>query len=166
TWLRDHLYDPATGKVFDNMNAKGDISPAVYTYNIGTFLGAAHELYKITGDKQYLSEAIKAANFAIDEMSINKGVLSNATTGDGGLFHGIFFRYFVKLINDHDLDDTTRKKFHGYITHCATVMAEHGVNQETMLYAGNWWQAPVSTKDITLTPHLSGCMLMEAMCIL
>ncbi|GGG72841.1 alpha-1,6-mannanase [Parapedobacter pyrenivorans] len=166
TWLRDHLYDPATGKVFDNMNAKGDISPAVYTYNVGTFLGAAHELYKITGDKQYLSEAIKAANYAIDKMSTNQGVLSDATTGDGGLFHGIFFRYFVKLINDPDLDDATRKKFHDYITHCATVMAEHGVNQETMLYAGTWWQAPVSTKDVSLTPHLSGCMLMEAMCIL
>lgn len=165
-WLRNHLYDPATGKVFDNMNAKGDISPAVYTYNVGTFLGAAHELYKITGDGQYLEEAINAANFVIDEMSTNKGVLSDATTGDGGLFHGIFFRYFVKLINEPNLEYTIRKKFHDYITHCATVMAEHGVNRETMLYAGNWWQAPASTKDVSLTPHLSGCMLMEAMCIL
>ena len=166
TWLRDHLYDPTTGKVFDNMNAKGNISPAVYTYNVGTFLGAAHELYKITGDRQYLEEAANAANYVIDHMSANKGVLSDAPSGDGGLFHGIFFRYFVKLINNPDLDYTTRKKFHDYITNCATVMAEQGVTQEAMLYASNWWQAPVFTKGVSVTPHLSGCMLMKAMCVL
>ena len=165
-WLRDHLYNPETGKVSDNMNAKGKISPAVYTYNQGTFIGAAHELYKITGDKQYLEEAVNAANYVIDHMSTNNGVLSDATSGDGGLFHGIFFRYFVKLINEPDLNDTTRKKFHDYITRCATVMAENGINKESMLYGGKWWSAPVSTKGVGLTPHLSGCMLMEAMCIL
>lgn len=166
TWLRDHLYDPAEGKVFDNMNARGRISPAIYTYNQGTFIGAAHELYKITGTKQYLSEAVQAAEYVIGHMSTNQGVLSDATGGDGGLFHGIFFRYFVKLINEPDLDLATRKKFHTYITHCATVMANEGINRETMLYGGSWRNPPASTQGVVLTPHLSGCMLMEAMCVL
>lgn len=165
-WLRDNLYDAETGKVGDNMNAQGKVSPAVYTYNQGTFIGAACELYKITGDKQYLAEAARAANYVIDHMSTNNGVLSDATSGDGGLFHGIFFRYFVKLINEPDLDYATRKKFHDYITRCATVMVENGVNKETMLYGGNWWSAPTSEKGVGLTPHLSGCMLVEAMCVL
>jgi len=166
TWLRDNLYDPQTGAVYDNMNAEGGIGKAVYTYNVGTFLGAAHELYKITGEKQYMDEAIKAANYAVDRMSTNDGVLSNATSGDGGLFHGIFFRYFVKLINEDDLDLANRRKFHDYLTHCATVMADQGVNPRTMLYAGNWRKAPADDEGVPLTPHLSGCMLMEAMCIL
>ncbi len=166
SWLRDHLYDPANGGVRDNMNASGQISRAVYTYNQGTFIGAAHELYKITGSKQYLEEAVKAADYVIDHMSGNNGVLSNATSGDGGLFHGIFFRYFVKLINEPDLDNAKRKKFHDYITLCAKVMTENGVNKDTMLYGGNWWTAPASAYGVPLTPHLSGCMLMEAMCIL
>lgn len=166
TWLRDHLYDSLTGKVFDNMNAQGRISPAVFTYNQGTFIGAAHELYKITGEKQYLAEAINVANHVVDNMSANKGVLNDAPSGDGGLFHGIFFRYFVKLINEPNLDYTTRKKFHDYITHCATVMVENGVNKETMLYGGRWWSAPTSAAGVSLTAHLSGCMLAEAMCIL
>jgi predicted alpha-1,6-mannanase (GH76 family) len=85
-WLRDNLYDPADGKVRDNMNSSGNISRAVYTYNQGTFIGAAHELYKITGDKKYLDEAVKAANYVINQMSNNNRVLSNATSGDGGLF--------------------------------------------------------------------------------
>ncbi len=166
TWLKDHLYDKTSGAVYDNMNAKGRISPAVYTYNQGTFIGAAHELYKITKEKQYLDEAINASNYVISNMSKNDGVLENATSGDGGLFHGIFFRYFVQLINEPDLDEANRKKFHDYITNCATVMAEQGVNHKTMLYGGNWRQAPTDTEGVPLTPHLSGCMLMEAMCIL
>lgn len=166
TWLRNNLFDSHTGAVYDNMNRKGNISKAVFTYNEGTFTGAAHELYKITGDKQYLNEAVKACNYVIDYMSKNDGVLDNATSGDGGLFHGIFFRYFVKLINEPNLDYANRKKFHDYLTNCATVMAEQGVNPKTMLYGGNWRKAPTDDEGVPLTPHLSGCMLMEAMCVL
>ncbi len=166
TWLRERLYEPTEGKVYDNMNASGNIGRAVYTYNQGTFIGAAHELYKITGKKQYLDDAIKAAEYVIEKMSNNEGVLSNATSGDGGLFNGIFFRYFVKLVNDPNLDRPVREKFHRYITNCATVMSEQGVNPETMLYGGDWHKAPATGEAVSLTPQLSGCMLMEAMCVL
>lgn len=165
-WLKSNLYDPKTGKVSDNMNLKGEINPAVYTYNQGTFIGAAHELFKITGDTQYLKDAIQASNYVIDQMSNNNGVLSNSTGGDGGLFHGIFFRYFVKLVNEPALDDATHKKFYEYISKCATVMAENGVNKKTMLYGGNWWKAPGDEEPVALTSMLSGCMLAEAMCVL
>ena len=166
SWLRDNLYDPVDGKVRDNMNVNGIISPAIYTYNQGTFIGAANELYKLTGNKQYLDEAMNAADYVINHMSDNEGVPGNATSGDGGLFNGIFFRYFVRLINEPDLDNVVRGNYHRYITHCATVMADHGINPKTMLYAGNWWKAHASEEPVVLTPHLSGCMLMEAMCTL
>lgn len=166
SWLRDNLYDPVEGKVYDNMDGNGGINKAIYTYNQGTFIGAAHELYKITGEKQYLDDAIKASNYVIDHMSTNNGVLANSTSGDGGLFNGIFFRYFVQLVNEPDLDSATHEKFHNYITKSATVMAENGVNQNTMLYGGDWWNAPAENDPVALTPMLSGCMLAEAMCIL
>ncbi len=166
-WLKKILFDERSGAVADNMARNGDINRNwIFTYNQGTFLGAAHELYKITGDKQYLADAVKAANYVIDRMSTNKGVLSDATNGDGGLFHGIFFRYFVKLINDETLDFDTRKKFHDYLTNLATVMAENGINHKTMLYGGEWWKAPADNAQVGLTPHVTGCMLMEAMCVL
>ena len=166
SWLKENLYNPAEGKVYDNMNREGKIDQAIYTYNQGTFIGAAHELYKITGDKEYLRDAITASNYVIDHMSENNGVLSNATSGDGGLFHGIFFRYFVKLVNEPDLDSVNHEKFHNYITNAATVMAENGVNKSTMLYGGNWWKSPADTDPVALTAMLSGCMLAEAMVIL
>ena len=165
-WLKNTLFQPS-GAVADNMARNGEINRKwIFTYNQGTFLGAAHELYKITGDKQYLADAVKAAEYVMDHMSGNRGVLGNATEGDGGLFHGIFFRYFVKLINDETLDMDTRRKFHAYLTHLATVMAEHGINKNTMLYGGRWWKAPADNAPVGLTPHVTGCMLMEAMCVL
>lgn len=166
-WLKDTLFDEKTGAVADNISANGHIQRKwIFTYNQGTFLGAAHELYKITGDKRYLADAVKAANYVIGHMSDNNGVLSDATNGDGGLFHGIFFRYFVKLINDKSLDYKTREKFHDYLTNLATVMAENGINHSTMLYGGRWWKAPGIGDKVGLTPHVTGCMLMEAMCVL
>ena len=166
-WEKNYLFDRETGAVYDNINGKGEIQKNwVFTYNVGTFLGAAHELYKITGDKQYLDDAVKAANYVVEHLSDNDGVLSDAEKGDGGLFHGIFFRYFVKLINESDLDITYRKKFHDYITRCATVMATQGINSKTMLYGGRWKKAPEDNESVGLTPHLTGCMLMEAMCVL
>lgn len=166
-WLRKNLYDYSSGAVADNMAKNGRVNRNwIFTYNQGTFLGAAHELYKITGEKSYLNDAVHAANYVIERMSTNRGVLSDATSGDGGLFHGIFFRYFVKLANEKALDYNTRKKFHNYLTHLATVMSENGINHSTMLYGGKWWEAPKETQDVGLTPHVTGCMLMEAMCVL
>ena len=166
TWEKNVLFDRKTGAVYDNINRRGFIQKNwIFTYNIGTFLGAAHELYLATGDKQYLDDAVLAASYVINHMTHN-GVLNDATEGDGGLFHGIFFRYFVKLINEESLDMATRKRFHDWFTNLATVMAEEGVNHNTMLYAGRWRKAPKDDEPVGLTPHLTGCMLMEAMCVL
>ena len=82
------------------------------------------------------------------------------------LWYPIFFRYFVKLINNKDVPTDVRRKYHAYLTHLATVMAEQGVNLSTMLYGGRWRQAPAKDESVCLTPHLTGCMLMEAMSIL
>ena len=166
TWEKNVLFDRKTGAVYDNINRRGFIQKNwIFTYNIGTFLGAAHELDLATGDKQYLDDAVLAASYVISHMTHN-GVLNDATEGDGGLFHGIFFRYFVKLINEESLDMATRKRFHDWFTNLATVMAEEGVNHNTMLYAGRWRKAPKDDEPVGLTPHLTGCMLMEAMCVL
>lgn len=165
-WEKRHLFDTKTGAVYDHMNGKGEIQKDwIFTYNIGTFLGAAHELYKITGDRQYLEDAVLASDYVINHLS-KGGVLSDATSGDGGLFHGIFFRYFVKLVNEEDLAYDVRKRFHDYLTNLSLVMAREGVNPRTMLYGGRWRKAPADDEPVGLTPHLTGCMLMEAMCVL
>ena len=73
---------------------------------------------------------------------------------------------FVKLINDERVDKEKRLKYHNYLTHLATVMATNGINKTTMLYGGEWWKTPADNDNVQLTAQLTGCMLMEAMCVL
>ncbi len=166
SWEKKTLFDEETGAVNDNIGQNGKVNHSVFTYNQGTFIGAAHELYKLTGDQQYLEDAVKASYYVILKMSNHGGALSDATHGDGGLFHGIFFRYFVRLINEEALDKTIRKEFYDYLTGLAKIMVEQGLNHQTMLYSGSWHKALTNEEIANLTPQLSGCMLMEAMCVL
>lgn len=165
-WLRANLFDHETGAVYDNMNSKGHISRATFTYNSGTFIGAAHQLYQLTGDKRYLGDAIRAANYVIQQKSDNFGVPDDAVRGDGGLFHGIFFRYFAPLAKEPSLSQATRDHFRNYLLYCAKVVAQQGVNPRTHLYGGRWRQAPGDHEPVCLTAHLTGCMLIEAACTL
>src|SRR5256885_9553616 len=43
-WERATLFDPATGKVSDNISANGRLARFALTYNQGTFVGAANLL--------------------------------------------------------------------------------------------------------------------------
>ena len=53
-WERENLFNPATGAIYDNVNGEtGELSTLSLSYNQGTFLGAAYELYKITGEESY-----------------------------------------------------------------------------------------------------------------
>lgn len=159
-WLRDNLWDKNTGAVYDNMDSKGNINHATFTYNSGTFIGAADWLYNLTGDKRYLAEACKAADFVIDHLSTNGGVPSDATHGDGGLFHGIFFRYLAQLTLDPAVEQAARTRYKEYLYRCAETLSTEGLNPSTNMYGGQWHKP--AKGSVCLTPHLTGCMLMEA----
>ena len=86
-WLSSTLYTPETGAVADNM-ANGVISGGALSYNQGTFLGSAHMLYTFTGDRRYLIEAMRAAEYQMTSMStdgIMNSEASNANS-DNSLF--------------------------------------------------------------------------------
>lgn len=95
-WTRQHLVDGETGQVFDNMSASGHIDRANYTYNNGTFIGAALRLYKLTRKQAYLDDAKLGANYLIQKRS-NQGVIHGGGQGDGGAFNGIAMRYLAEF---------------------------------------------------------------------
>ena len=96
-WSRDHLFNEATGQVSDNVNAAGELSPSIYTYNLGTFIGAAYMLYLDTGNTGFLQDCALAATFAKNNLTTS-GILDNHETGgsDGPGFKGIFARWCSK----------------------------------------------------------------------
>ncbi len=99
-WSKLYLFNPATGKVNDNVDldksGKIKISTWSSTYNQGTYLGAAIMLYNYTKEDSYLQEAEKIAKYTRDSM-YNSKVINNEDRGnDLPGFKGIFARYARK----------------------------------------------------------------------
>lgn len=163
-WEREHLFNPATGAVYDNENGlSNDINLLSLSYNQGTFLGLAHELYQLTGETIYLKDARKAANFGISDSSMidaGNNVLRDEGDGDGGLFKGIFMRYFVRLALEQDLEPAYQRKFATFLDNNAEVLWRQGVNKLDLLFGTSWAQSVESSTQ--LTSHTSGCTLIEA----
>ena len=164
-WERKVLWNEKSGAILDNINQEGKVARFSLSYNQGTFIGAAVELFKLTKDRSLLDDAILTARFTTGPLSRrNNGVLPDAPGGDGGLFHGIFFRYLANLIVLPDVDEAVRKELTDYLLHSATVMVREGVNPQTMLYAGRWRQPAPADEPSSLNAHVTGCMLLEAAC--
>ena len=132
------------------------------SYNSGTFTGAAYHLFKVTGDDTYLNDARKCANFAISDASMidtSNNIIRDEGNGDGGLFKGIFMRYFRQLLDEPALSEVYRKKFTTFFNNNAEVLWRNGVNKNDLLFNSSWSTPVIGTT--TLTSHVSGCTLLE-----
>jgi len=108
-WIRARLYDPQTGQVYDHLswttapNVK--VYPTPYTYNQGTFIGAADRLVLLTGVRSYAVDARRALAYTRTHLT-RRGILQS----DGGLanqdtggFKGIFARWAVRFTRDQHI---------------------------------------------------------------
>ena len=164
-WQKTVLYEPNSGWVYDNIEANGNKNITwKFTYNQGTFIGAALELYSITNTATYLSDAVKAADFAVNSgqlTDIANGILKDEGGGDGGLFKGVFIRYFNRLIIDGGIESGKKTQYLNFMKSNAQKLWNGGTNKNNILFGSAWNTAPASTTD--LTTQLSGIMLFEAM---
>lgn len=162
-WERATLYDPATGLVYDNIDKNGvKNTDWKFTYNQGTFLGAALELYENTGSSAYLSDALQAADFTLNSGFLTSGgILKDEGGGDGGLFKGIFVRYFTRLIEDASFDPAKKSDYVNFLRANGESLWSVGMNKSNLLFGSAWDKAPGSSTDLTI--QLSGIMLVEAL---
>ncbi|NIK75293.1 putative alpha-1,6-mannanase (GH76 family) [Paenibacillus castaneae] len=160
-WQKEHLVDPETGNVYDGLELKADGTIDVnknwiFTYNQGTYIGAAVELYKQTGDKGYLADAEKTAAAALAyHVHEGTGMMKEEGTGDGGLFKGILIRYLTQL---YEVNKDSKIK--EMIDHNADVLLSKGSTQEEGLF-GTAWDKP-HQEPLDLSVQLSGVFLLEA----
>jgi len=162
-WEKSTLFNSNNGMVYDNINFAGTISNAIFTYNQGTFVGSAVELYKIFNEKAYLNDAALAADYTTSTL-VSNSVLKSEGTGDGGLFKGIFVRYFTELIQQDRLDAAVKKRYIQFLQYNAETLWNQGTQKPAVLFGPDWSQKPGST--VGVTEQLSGCMLIEAMALL
>lgn len=164
-WEKSTLVNMNNGMVYDNINSEtGQINKDwVFTYNQGTFIGSAVELYKIFNEKAYLNDAVLVADYTTSSLT-NNSVLKSEGTGDGGLFKGIFIRYFTDLILQDRLDPSAKKRYIQFIRYNAETLWMQGTTKPAILFGPNWTVKPGMVTG--LPEQLSGCMLIEAAALL
>lgn len=164
-WEKSTLFNSNNGMVYDNINSNtGEIKKDwIFTYNEGTFIGSAVELYKILGEKAYLNDAVLAADYTISTL-VSNSILKDESSGDGGLFKGIFIRYFTDLIQQDRLDAGAKRRYTQFLKTNAETLWTQGTNKSNVLFGTYWRTAPGASTG--LTEQLSGCMLIEAAALL
>lgn len=163
-WEKATLFNSSTGAVYDNINSNtGIVQNWIFTYNEGTFIGSAVELYKIFGEKAYLNDAALAADYTTSTLVTNS-LLKDEGSGDGGLFKGIFVRYLTELIQQDRLDASAKKRYIQFLQYNGETLWNTGTAKPAVLYGTYWGAKPGATAG--LTEQLSGCMLIEAMALL
>ncbi|WP_010662982.1 glycoside hydrolase family 76 protein [Marinilabilia salmonicolor] len=169
-WMKYNRMVLSTGRIYEQFdNTNGD-----YSYDVGTFIGAAIELYNITGEQVYMRDAIKAARYHISaNVNSNNRVMTDfgeqAGNNGGGhdvnLFKGIFVRYFTLLIQHPDLPESDRNKFIPFLENNANYLWTHGTEKEADIkFSYSWWEYP--GEDVVwgdLRSAISGATMIEAM---
>jgi predicted alpha-1,6-mannanase (GH76 family) len=164
-WEKSTLFNSNNGKVYDNIDSGTGKTNMdwIFTYNQGTFIGSAVELHKISGKKAYLNDAVLAADYTTGSLTVSS-VLKSEGTGDGGLFKGIFVRYFADLIRQNQLDAPTKKRYIQFILYNAEILWTQGTRKPAVFYGPDWRTVPGASTG--LTEQLSGSMLIEAVALL
>lgn len=98
-WAQNNLFDKKTGRVADSKHGTGSPDWKDHVYNQATCIGAATMLYKATGNRTFLDDAVLAANYTKNQMSTN-GYLHFETGIEQGIYHAILSQYIIRLIKD------------------------------------------------------------------
>ncbi|MBE6200120.1 MAG: glycosyl hydrolase family 76 [Rikenellaceae bacterium] len=161
-WQTAKLVDTSNGKVYDHIanHQTGERKDWIFTYNQGTYMGMAHELYTITGEQRYLDMANKAATYCITNLiDKDNNILKDEGTGDGGLFKAVFVRYFVKLVLEKNLAVGDRNRYTLFFNNNAKVLNEYGTGSD--YHYGPHWSKP-GNKSYDLNTQTSACTMIEA----
>lgn len=171
-WMKYNRTILSSGRVFENI----DNTNSDYSYDVGTYMGAALELYNITKDTTYFNDAISVADYEITH-NINKtyGVMTDygEQSGDGAgndvnLFKGIFVRYFTILIQHPDLPEENRERYIAFLKNNAEYLWEEGTQKSPDIkFSYTWWKIPDGSEVWgDLRSAISGATTMEAMALL
>ena len=98
-WAQNNLFNKETGRVADSKHGAGNPNWKDHVYNQATCIGAAVMLYKATGKRNFLDDAVLAANYTKNQMS-NNGFLHFETGIEQGIYPAIFAQYIIRLIED------------------------------------------------------------------
>jgi len=136
TWTKEKLQDSEDFLYFDNVRLDGSVDKAKYAYNSGQMLQAASILYKLTQNKDYLTDAQTIAKACSAHFFVNASTGENENfrlIRNGDIwFTAVMMRGFVELYTI-DKDNTYLDLFHKNLDHAWNVMRE-----ESGLFNTDW----------------------------
>jgi predicted alpha-1,6-mannanase (GH76 family) len=99
-WGKTNLVDAGSGRVADHKIGNNAPGYEDYTYNQGTAIGAAMELFKETKDNNYLTDAKLYADYTKNKMCTNGILPAEGDFNEQGILKSIFAQYINQLIVD------------------------------------------------------------------
>lgn len=101
-WAVENLVDVTTGQVADSRHGNGNPAWKDHVYNQASYIGASVLLYKATGEKQYLDNAVMAADYTMNTISGTFDLLPFETGAEQGIYTAVFAQYIAMLVYDCD----------------------------------------------------------------
>jgi predicted alpha-1,6-mannanase (GH76 family) len=145
SWMKSNLTN-GSGGVYDNIAANGFLSSAQLTYNYGTFIGAALDLYNATKNQSYLTDAINAADTSLTSVVTKDGLMQLETdTGDDGsaTYKGIYVRNLAKLAYGYSPPNAQQ-----YISMLQKNASEAWSNRNSDNLVGGQWMNPTPPASV------------------
>ena len=166
-WETATLLNPSNYLVWDNIrkNEAGIIEIKkdwMFTYNVGTYLGMARDLYAHTGNKEYLDAAVRSARASITSPDmVANNMFKETGDHDGGLFKGILVRYLTEMVYTKGVPETLKNEVIRFFESNVTLLYNQGTSPPpTVLASSDWSKRPERPHD--LSTQLSAMMLAEA----
>lgn len=99
-WGVENLLEKKTGRIADSRHGNGNPAWKAHVYNQATFIGASILLYKATGERHYLDNAILGTDYTVNEMSAAHNLLPFESGIEQGIYTAIFAQYVAVLVYD------------------------------------------------------------------
>ncbi|WP_438349477.1 glycoside hydrolase family 76 protein [Paenibacillus sp. FA6] len=141
--LNDHIEGTGSGTVVD----------WDFTYNYGTFLGAALAMNQATGTSSYLSDANNAANYVIDKMTLSYSLLYEGENDAPG-----FKMVFARNLNQLRIA-TGNASYLNFLQQNATQAFNHRRTSDDIIDSD--WTAPARSGYIQSIAAAAGASILQ-----
>lgn len=112
--------------ICDHINSDGSVVDWQLSYNYGVYIGMNIELYKKTGESEYFDNALAAAKWVSESIS-----LANEGKDDGGGFKGILAHHMARF--NTLLREKGLQTFQSYLKDYAIIAWEHRRKSDNLI---------------------------------
>lgn len=116
-WLKKNLMDPSDKCYWNDVNASGTINTTKWTYNTGVMVQNGVRLYRITGDKTYLDDAIASADGAYDRFVKSRNNIALTYPDSDPWFNTKLLRGYIDLAPLYKNADNYIQVYYNFINY-------------------------------------------------